>query len=163
MNATEAACDDMAWSLGMEVIRFSDREQARITAGVPDRRYREIVLGLDGQEDTRIEHGYVFACWFECKSAVDRLTRAQLRFLEVELSAGNLASAGDRLTLRALWLLARAEGQDAAIEMCWGQLAGVGRRGFRGERKDGTPYRPRVPRATSPSGSRRRGGGGPLR
>jgi hypothetical protein len=135
-KAEEALCVDFATRAGWDVVKLSQYQKpAGMTLGICD-LYLESPDGAAG-------------LWFEVKTEAmtSKMSRAQYRFIE-RRRRGNLAAVG---TLHDLVTILNAcvssssiwRGPDSPAALCESSTDRIVRRGFRGERKDGTPSRPR--------------------
>jgi hypothetical protein len=137
-KAEEALCVDFATRAGWDVVKLSQYQKpAGMTLGICD-------LYLESPDGA-------VSLWFEVKTeaVTSKLSRAQYRFIERRRRC-NLAAAG---TLHDLVNIINAcvsrfdiwiwRGPDSPAELCESSTDRIVRRGFRGERKDGTPSRPR--------------------
>jgi hypothetical protein len=135
-KAEEALCVDFATRAGWDVVKLSQYQKpAGMTLGIPD-LYLESPDGKDG-------------LWFEVKTEAptSRLSREQYAFLQRRLRR-SLASAGTFDDLHKILnaIVDRAlswYGPGSPPTLCRRSLDRIALRGFRGERKDGTPSRPR--------------------
>lgn len=90
-DEVQAKCDDLAKTLGYEVVNLSQKRRSGVHEGLPDRYYR---------------HSRGIRLWWETKPPKGKLSVKQHAFLLAELRADGLACCGDEVDLRVILELA---------------------------------------------------------